>query len=86
MCLPMVFDVIDSVLPLGVHGQVTDIGSQDADSGTELCVQEADLGCGEGLSVTTGGGNATHSNILAWRIPWAEEPGGPQSIGSHSRT
>ena len=25
---------------------------------------------------------ATHSNILAWRIPWTEEPGGPQSMGS----
>ena len=25
---------------------------------------------------------ATHSSILAWRIPWIEEPGGPQSIGS----
>ena len=25
---------------------------------------------------------ATHSNILAWRIPWTEEPGGLQSIGS----
>ena len=29
---------------------------------------------------------ATHSNILAWRIPWAEEPGGTQSIGSQSWT
>ena len=28
-------------------------------------------------------GTATHSNILAWRIPWPEEPGGLQSIGSH---
>ena len=27
-------------------------------------------------------GMATNSSILAWRIPWAEEPGGPQSIGS----
>ena len=27
-------------------------------------------------------GKATHSNILAWRIPWTEEPGGPQSMGS----
>ena len=27
-------------------------------------------------------GTATHSSILAWRIPWAEEPGGLQSIGS----
>ena len=26
-------------------------------------------------------GMATHSNILAWRIPWTEEPGRLQSIG-----
>ena len=25
---------------------------------------------------------ATHSSILAWRIPWAEEPGGLQSMRS----
>ena len=25
---------------------------------------------------------ATHSNILGWRIPWTEEPGGLWSIGS----
>ena len=25
---------------------------------------------------------ATHSITLAWRIPWTEEPGGPQSRGS----
>ena len=24
---------------------------------------------------------ATHSSILAWRIPWIEEPGGSQSMG-----
>ena len=29
-------------------------------------------------------GMATHSSILAWRIQWAEEPGGLQSIGSQS--
>ena len=28
-------------------------------------------------------GMATHSNTLAWRIPWTEEPGGLQSMGSH---
>ena len=27
---------------------------------------------------------ATHSNILAWRIPWTEEPGGLQSMGLQS--
>ena len=25
---------------------------------------------------------ATHSSTLAWRLPWTEEPGGPQSVGS----
>ena len=25
---------------------------------------------------------ANHSSILAWRIPWTEKPGGPQSMGS----
>ena len=26
-------------------------------------------------------GTATHSSILAWKIPWSEEPAGLQSIG-----
>ena len=26
---------------------------------------------------------ATHSSVLAWRIPWTEKPGRLQSIGSH---
>ena len=26
-------------------------------------------------------GMATHSSVLAWRIPWTEEPGGLQSMG-----
>ena len=26
-------------------------------------------------------GTATHSSVLAWRIPCTEEPGGPQSVG-----
>ena len=29
---------------------------------------------------------ASHFSILAWRIPWTEEPGRLQSIGSQSRT
>ena len=31
-------------------------------------------------------GMATHSSVLAWRIPWTEEPGGLQSIGLHTQT
>ena len=29
-----------------------------------------------------GEGNGTHSSTLAWKIPWTEEPGGLQSMGS----
>ena len=29
-------------------------------------------------------GMATHSSILAWTIPWAEDPGGPPFMGSQS--
>ena len=35
---------------------------------------------GSGRSVEKG--MATHSGMLAWRIPWTEEPSGLQSIGS----
>ena len=28
----------------------------------------------------------THSSILAWRIPWTDEPGELQSVGSQSQT
>ena len=29
-----------------------------------------------------GGGHSNHYSTLAWRIPWTEEPGGLQSMGS----
>ena len=35
-----------------------------------------------GLGRSPGGGES-HSSTLAWRIPWTEEPGGLQSMGSH---
>ena len=31
-------------------------------------------------------GVATHSSILAWRIPWTEEPSELQSMGSHKES
>ena len=43
-------------------------------------IRDAGLIPGSGRS--PGGGHATHSSILAWRIPWIEEPGGLWSIGS----
>ena len=42
--------------------------------------QVRSLGQGELLEK----GMATHFSILAWRIPWTEEPGGLQSMGLQS--
>ena len=40
-----------------------------------------DMGSIPGLGRSPGGGMATYSSILAWRMPWTEEPGRLQSIG-----
>ena len=37
------------------------------------------------LGTSPGGGNGTHSSILAWEIPWTEEPDGLQPWGGKSR-
>ena len=46
----------------------------------ESACNAGDLGSIPGLGRSPGGGNATHSRILAWEIPWIEEPGGLQSM------
>ena len=46
-----------------------------------LPVNAADMGWIPGLGRPLEEGMATHSSILAWRIPWTEEPGGLQSMG-----
>ena len=45
-----------------------------------------DAGLIPGWKDSLEGEMATYSSILAWRIPWTEEPGGLQSMGSQSRT
>jgi len=40
-----------------------------------------DLGLIPGLGRSPGKGNGNHSSILAWRIPWTEEPGGVRIQG-----
>ena len=47
-----------------------------------LAASAGDAGSIPGSGRSPGGGNAPHSNILAWKIPWTEEPGGLQSMGS----
>ena len=40
-----------------------------------------DLGSTPGQKDPLEEGMATHSSVLAWRIPWTEEPGGLHSMG-----
>ena len=50
-----------------------------------LPASSADTGDGHsipGSGRSPGGGNATHSSILAWKIPWTGEPGRLQSMAS----
>ena len=55
-------------------------------SGKESAINAGDRGLIPGLEDFLGEGAATHSSILAWRIPWTKEPGRLQSTGSQSRT
>ena len=54
----------------------------DGSDGKESVCNVGDPGLIPGLERSPGGGHATHSSILAWRIPSTEEPGGLQSMGS----
>ena len=56
-------------IPPGKAGDIRDTGSIPVQS----------LGRGDPLEKEM----ATHSSVLAWRIPWTEEPCGLQSMGSH---
>ena len=48
----------------------------------EFACNAGDLGSIPGLGRSPGGGHGNHSSILAWRIPWTEESGRLQSMGS----
>ena len=50
--------------------------------GKESAWKAGELGSIPGLGRSPGEEMATHSSILVWRIPWTEEPGGLQSMGS----
>ena len=47
-----------------------------------LSVNAGDVGSVPGLEDPLEKEMATHSSVLAWKIPWREEPGGLQSMGS----
>ena len=55
--------------------------------GKESACNAGDAGSIPGLQDLLEEGMATHCSILAWEIPWTEEPGGVQSVGlQKSRT
>ena len=51
-------------------------------SGKESACNAGDLGLIAGLGRSLEKGMTAHSGMLAWRIPWTEEPDGLQSMGS----
>ena len=50
-------------------------GFPGGSDGKECACNAGDPASVPGLGRSPGGGMATHSSILAWRIPWTEEPG-----------
>jgi len=70
----MVFTIMKAqrCFPRGSDGKESACNA--GDSGDAGLIPRPGRSLGEGM--------ATHSSILAWRIPWTEEPGGLESMGS----
>ena len=62
------------------------IGFPCGSAGKEAACNVGDLGLIPGSGRSPGEGMATYSSILAWRIPWTEEPVGLQYTGSQNQT
>ena len=56
-------------------------GFPGGSDGKESTCNAADLGLIPGLGRSLGEGNATHSSILVWRIPWTVQSMGLQRVG-----
>ena len=67
------------IIKLRIDSEFRPPGSID---GKESACSAGDPGSILGWEYPQEKGMATHYCILAWRIPWTEEPGGPQSVGS----
>ena len=57
------------------------VGFPGGSNGEESACNAGDPGSIPGLGRSPGEEMATHSSILAWKIPWTEDPGGLQSMG-----
>ena len=70
--------VFPSFINLDIWGvSYSDLGLPCSSAGKESACSAGDLGWEDPLEKEM----ATHSRILAWRIPWTEEPGRLQSMG-----
>ena len=63
------------------YGLIGTVGFPGSSDGKESACNAGDLGRSLGWEDLLEKGMVTHSNILAWRIPWTEEPGRLQSMG-----
>ena len=71
------------ILEIGRASQVTHVVKNlHANVGNTVDAKDAgEVGLTSRLGRSSGERHATHSNILAWRIPWTKEQGGLSSIG-----
>ena len=56
------------------------MGFLDGSYSKESACNAGDLGSIPGPGRSPGGGNCNQSSILAWEMPWMEEPGGLESM------
>ena len=78
LCLRLPVPGLISRAPVPPHGVSFPGGS----GGKESACDGGDPGSIPGSRRSPGEGNGTRSSILAWRIPWTEEPGGLQYMWS----
>ena len=80
--------MLDGKSLLAIHFKYNDsstcmsVGCPAGSDGKESACSAGDMGFIPELGRSLEKGMATHSSILAWRIPWTEEPGGLQSVES----
>ena len=80
--LTYIFISLEYILYLEVEllGHRVTLGLPDGSAGKESTCNVGDLGLIPGLGRSIGEGKATHSSILAWRIPWTVESMGSQRV------
>ena len=77
----MVFLFLPPLPIINLSPPIPEIHFPDGSVVKKMPVNAGDLGLISDLGRSPGEENGSHSSILAWRIPWTEEPGGLQSAG-----